>query len=150
MGKINLKRMILGGLLAGVVINLVEFIAHGMILKHAWAISMAALGLTPGISTTSRVVFIAWGFLVGLVAVWLYAGLRPRYGAGPKTALRAGLAFWVLAYLTPAFGQAALKLFPSSLMLAASAVGLVAAVLATLAGAWLYREEAPSDLALRL
>jgi hypothetical protein len=29
--------------------------------------------------------FIAWGFLVGIVAIWLYAGIRPRYGAGPKT-----------------------------------------------------------------
>ena len=39
MGRINLKRMIIGGLLAGVVINLVEFIAHGVILKDAWAAS---------------------------------------------------------------------------------------------------------------
>src|SRR5215470_20425788 len=99
MSKINLRRMVLGGLVAGAVINLVEFIAHGLILKNAWAVGMAALGRTVGVSTTSRLVFIGWGFLAGVLAVWLYAGIRPRYGAGPKTAVRAGLAFWILAYL---------------------------------------------------
>jgi hypothetical protein len=28
--------------------------------------------------------FTVWGFLVGIFAVWLYAGIRPRYGAGQK------------------------------------------------------------------
>ena len=43
--------------------------------------------------------FLAWGFLVGIFAVWLYAAIRPRYGAGPKTALCAGAAVWGLGYL---------------------------------------------------
>src|SRR5207249_3963498 len=42
--------------------------------------------------------FLAWGFLVGIFAVWLYAAIRPRYGAGPKTALCAGAAVWGLGY----------------------------------------------------
>ena len=29
--------------------------------------------------------FTVWGFLVGIFAVWLYAAIRPRYGAGAKT-----------------------------------------------------------------
>ena len=43
--------------------------------------------------------FLAWGFLVGIFAVWLYAAIRPRYGAGPKTALCAGAAVWGIGYL---------------------------------------------------
>ncbi|HSE60477.1 MAG TPA: hypothetical protein VLA99_17380 [Nitrospiraceae bacterium] len=31
-----------------------------------------------------------------LSALWLYAAIRPRFGAGPKTALYAGLGVWVL------------------------------------------------------
>ena len=38
-------------------------------------------------------------FLIGLFAGWLYAAIRPRYGAGPKTALCAGLFVWFLGYL---------------------------------------------------
>ena len=31
--------------------------------------------------------FTVWGFLVGIFAVWLYAAIRPRFGALRATAL---------------------------------------------------------------
>ena len=34
--------------------------------------------------------FVIWGLFVGIFPVWLYAAIRPRYGAGLKTALGAG------------------------------------------------------------
>jgi dipeptide/tripeptide permease len=85
--------------------------------------------------------FTVWGFLVGIFAVWLYAGIRPRYGAGPKTALCAGAAVWCLGYLLASVTPLALKLFPTSLMVIGLAVGLVEVTVATLAGTWLYHEE---------
>src|SRR5437667_3678198 len=69
--------------------------------------------------------FVAWGFLVGIFAVWLYAALRPRYGAGPKTALCAGAAVWGLGYLLASVTPIALHLFPRRLMAIGLAVGLV-------------------------
>ena len=87
--------------------------------------------------------FIAWGFLVGIFAVRLYAAIRPRYGAGPKTAACAGAAVWCLGYLLAAVTLLALQLFPTRLMVIGLAVGLVEVIAGTLAGAWLYREETP-------
>ena len=37
---------------------------------------------------------LAFAFLCGIAAVWLYAAIRPRFGAGLKTALIAGIAVW--------------------------------------------------------
>ena len=42
---------------------------------------------------------IAMTSALGIAAVWLYAAIRPRYGAGPRTAVIAGLAVWVMADL---------------------------------------------------
>ncbi len=136
MKPINWGRVILGGIAAGVVINLSEWVLNEVVLKTANEEAMKALGKT---GTGSIAVWILWGFLIGIVAVWLYAAIRPRYGAGPGTALKAGVAVWVLAYLSATIAFTNLGLFPFK------AVGfiwtLVAALVATVVGAWLYKEE---------
>src|SRR5437667_4515115 len=43
-------------------------------------------------------VFVIGGFVLGVLLVWLYAAIRPRFGPGPKTSLIAGLVLWFLAY----------------------------------------------------
>ncbi len=40
------------------------------------------------------VLYLGLGFMVGIVAVWMYAAVRPRYGAGPSTTLR--MAVWLV------------------------------------------------------
>jgi hypothetical protein len=86
--------------------------------------------------------FTVWAFLVGIFAVWLYAAIRPRYGAGPKTAISAAVAVWCLAYLLADVTPLALKLFPTRVMVIGLAVGLVEVIVGTMVGAWLYREVA--------
>jgi hypothetical protein len=141
MGKINYSRVLLGGLLAGIIINIVEFVLNGLVFQEEWTAALAALGKSQPTGLGPTAFLTMWGFLVGMAAVWLYAAIRPRFGPGPKTALYAGLATWVLAYLSAALAGAPLGLFPRSLMVIASAVGIVEAVAATMAGAWIYREE---------
>ena len=139
MGKVNWVRVILGGLLAGVIINVFEFILNGLLLAKDMQAAISALGKQMG--GGQLLMFAAWGFLVGIFAVWLYAGIRPRYGAGLKTALCAGLAVWCLGYLLADVTPLALKLFPIRLTVIGLAVGLVEVSVGTLAGAWLYREQ---------
>src|SRR5438105_6903253 len=134
MAHTNRVRVILGGLLAGVVINVVEFITNGVILREAWGQAMKALG-KPQLSAGAIVIFNIWGFLLGIAAVWLYAAIRPRYGAGPNTAIRAGVATWAVAVFLSNLGYYPLGLFPARLLLIPSVVSLVELVIATLAGA---------------
>ena len=50
----NWRRIILGGLVAGLVINVSEGALHGVVLKDAWSTAMQALG-KPGEFSGSQV-----------------------------------------------------------------------------------------------
>jgi hypothetical protein len=139
MGHINWARVILGGLLAGIVINAFEFVLNSVVLPNDWAAAMRALGKPETLAAGQIAGFVLWGFLVGVFAIWLYAELRPHYGARPITALIAGLAVWFLGYLLASVMPLALNLFPGRLMLIGLAIGLVEAIAGTMAGAWLYQ-----------
>lgn len=85
-------------------------------------------------------IFIVNGFLTGIAAIWLYAAARPRFGPGAKTAALTGFGFWVIGYLLPAIGWAAIHIFPHRLTGISTAVELVEIILASIAGAALYKE----------
>jgi hypothetical protein len=147
MERINWLRVIVGGLLAGLVVNVCEFVVTGVILKNNWAAAMKALGRPAEYGAGETAAFIVWGFLVGIFAIWFYVAIRPRYGPGPRTAAIAGVAVWVLGYLLAAIPRLATHLFPRRLLLLGVAVGLVEAVAGTLLGAWLYKEAGSSSVA---
>lgn len=138
MGKINRGRVLLGGLVAGVIFIVVDFLMNGVVLAHDWEAALKALGLTP--SPNALVYFVIWALLAGIGAIWLYAAVRPRFGPGPKTALLAGLAFWIFDDALPTLGKLAFGLFPLRLLLIGAVVGLAEGMVASLAGAWIYKE----------
>jgi hypothetical protein len=140
MGKINWGKLVLGGLVAGIIIDIVEGILQGLILGPEWRQAMQALGHPLEETGSSIAVHVLLGLTYGLVALWVYAAIRPRFGAGPKTALYAGLAVWALGNLLPSVNWGPRGLFPGHLFVIAVVVGLVEIVAATEAGAWLYQE----------
>ena len=140
MGKINVSRWILGGIIAGVVADILGTLVDGVILAPRWTDGMKALGHS-GFSPNQWIWFNVLGLISGIVAIWIYAGIRPRFGAGPMTAIYAGLAVWVLGALLPnlsfmVFGG----LFSKHLALYTTLGGFVEIVVGTVAGAALYKE----------
>src|SRR5258708_38550465 len=95
MGKINWGRVVLGGLLAGVVLNVFDYVVYGVVLRPDFAATMQALGKPPGAMDSLVPLFVVVDFVYGIGLVWLYAAIRPRFGAGVKTAVIAGGARWV-------------------------------------------------------
>jgi hypothetical protein len=141
MGNINVGRWILGGVVAGVVLFVIDFVVNGLILEQQWTDAMTALNLpamTENVGTL--IIFLILSLIVGLVAVWIYAGIRPRFGAGVKTAIYAGLAVWLVGYLVPNLIFMATGVFPAVLFWVGIIVGVIQVPLATVAGAYLYRE----------
>jgi len=138
MGHIRWIKLIEGGLIAGLVINVVEYVVNSLFLGERWAAAMRALGRSPEFGANQMALFFLWGFLVGIFAIWLYAELMPRYGDRPITAVIAGLVVWFVGYLLADVGVVALALFPRRLIVASLAVGLVEALVATMSGAWIY------------
>lgn len=141
MAHTNHSRIILGGLLAGVVINVIEYIANGVLMRDAWTSAMQAMGKSEGFTTGAMVMFAGCGFLLGIASVWLYAAIRTRYGAGPNTAIRAGLAAWAIGSFIPSLASYPMGSFPTSLLVISTIVALVEIILGTMAGAQLYKEE---------
>lgn len=135
---ISLPRLVLSGLVAGFVINLGELAVNVWLLGDAWSPVLAAFGITLGMSA-----LVAWGvgsFILGIVGVWIYAAIRPRYAPGPLSALRAGGAVWAATYLYVAVGLLATVEVPVALVLGSVLWGLVEMCLAVYVGAWMYRE----------
>ena len=141
MAHTNRGRVLLGGLLAGVVINIFEFVTNGVVLKADWGQVMQALGKPAVPSGSAIAIYNVWGFLVGIAAVWIYAAIRPRYGAGAGTAVRAGIATWGVAVLLANLANYPSGLFPTRLLVITAVVAFFEMIIATVAGAWLYREE---------
>jgi hypothetical protein len=142
--RINWTRVILGGIVAGIVSDILGYVVDGVILGPQWAAGMRALGKAE-FSVSQNVAFNIIGLVYGIFMVWLYAAIRPRYGAGPKTAVCAGLAVWAAGVLLPNAGfMWAAGLFPTSLTVMTTAAGIVELVVAALAGAALYKEGAQS------
>jgi len=140
MGQINWARVILGGIVAGVIIDISEGVLNGVVLMQDWADAMKALG-KPEAGPMQIAWFNVYGLVLGLTAIWLYAAIRPRYGAGPKTAVCAGLAMWFIAYALGSAAGMIMGIFPSNLMIIGMIWGLFEMVIATVAGAKLYKEE---------
>ena len=63
-------------------------------------------------------------YVFGVVAIWLYAAIRPRYGPGPKTAAIAGLVLWFILSLADVVWGALLSLPISFLATSSAEVGV--------------------------
>ncbi len=83
MSRINMARVLLGGLAAGLLINIGEYLLHDVVLAEEIRATMAGFNL-PAPGGGAIAVFVFLGFGVGITAVWLYAAIRPRYGDGPR------------------------------------------------------------------
>ena len=85
MGKINWGRVVLGGLLAGLVLNVIDWVVYGKVLAADFNAALQALGKGP--MTGSMIIwFVIFDFLFGIFLVWFYAAIRPRSGPvrGPR------------------------------------------------------------------
>lgn len=145
MEKINIPRVIAGGLIAGLVMNTSEFLLNAVVMAREVEAAMQSLNRTAA-GGSEIAWLVALTFLVGVATVWLYAAIRPRFGAGVKTALAAGLTVWALAYLYSAAVGSALGLFPARLYLIGAAWEMVATLAAAVAGCAIYKEAAASEL----
>ena len=139
MSRINLGRVVIGGLLAGLIINIGEYVLNGVLIAEQMNAAMAALNRPP-IDDRMIMWFVLFGFGLGCMLVWTYAAIRPRFGAGIKTAICASTLVWGLAYLYPNLFMIIIGFFPRDMMMMVTVWGLVEIIVAGIAGAWVYKE----------
>ncbi len=143
MNRINAGRVIPGGAAGAAIVFIVAGLLPGITLDSdlkVWHQSTNNLYTHPSRSVAT-VFFALMSLLFGLTGTWIYAGIRPRYGPGPKTAVLAGVLVWLSGWLTAALGHMALGDYPQTkLVIVPCMWGFIGAILATLAGAAIYKE----------
>lgn len=137
--KINFGRVLLGGLVAGVILNVGEWVLNGIVLKDEMDSFFRRCGF-PQPGTNFLIIAVTITFVLGIVIVLGYAAIRPRFGPGPKTAIIAALFAWFGIYLYQNAIGLGLGIVPARAVAIALAWGLVEYILATLVGAALYKE----------
>ena len=144
MGQINLARVLGGGLLAGLIMNVSELVLHAVVLGpdgQRLVEEWQKLGLMGEPDPTLLLWLVLVTFALGILAVWTYAAIRPRFGPGAKTAICAGLLVWALSYAYAAvYVHAGVTVYQAKLTWLPVAWSLIEVPVATLAGSWLYRE----------
>ena len=138
MGKINLSRVILGGIVAGIIVNISEGLLHSVVLKTQHEEMMKGLGKTMPTGGSVLLVWLLYGFAWAIVAVWLYAAIRPRFGPGPGTAARAAVVIWFFGCLLTSVAMWNMGLFPIGWL--EEGWNLVTFIVAVIAGAAIYKE----------
>ena len=137
--KINFGRVLLGGLVAGVILNIGEWLLNGVVLHKEMEEFFKKCGF-PQPGNKFLVIAVAITFVLGIVIVLGYAAIRPRFGPGPKTAIIAGLFAWFGVVLYQNVIAAGLGMVPPNLVALVLGWEIVEYLLAALVGSALYKE----------
>ncbi len=135
----NLSRILIGGLVAGLILVIGEYVLNGVVLGAQFNSQREQFGLGEPTAlqlAVGAVLTLAYG----LILIWIYAAIRPRFGPGPWTAIVAGLTFWSVAHFLFLLSLWANGFVQLNFALISIAWGLVEDPIAALAGAWFYRE----------
>ncbi len=130
----------LGGLLAGVII-FVSTAARVLVLREQIVGFIENHGLQGLGQTEGGVFFAVYSVALGILIVWLYAAIRPRFGAGATTAIAGGVFFWISISFVPYAALLRFDLIPIGGVLVHWIWTVVEIPLASVAGAWVYQEE---------
>lgn len=136
----NHARILIGGLVAGLILNIGEFLLNGVVLAKEMDDTFFKKCGLPMPGSSAMVILVVATFVLGIFIVYVYAAIRPRCGPGPKTAIGAALIAWFGVYLYCCVVYWALGLIPTNMLIISLVWGFVEYALAGLAGAWLYRE----------
>src|SRR5262249_14857580 len=140
MTRINFGRVIIAGIVAGVVLNVCD-VAGGMLLADQQKELISRLHLDPALMTdvSKAVPWIVIDFLVGMLMAFTYASIRPRFGPGPRTAITGGLLLYSTVTVLM-YGFMSMGIFTREAFVGNAVVHLVAWLLGSLTAGALYKE----------
>jgi hypothetical protein len=141
--RINTGRVIAGGLVAGIVANLLDVVWYQFLMGQDMEVMIQRLGLNRAVVESNTLMFtwVAVDVVYGMLLVWTYAAFRPRCGAGPATAVYAALVPFAAVTLFM-YGYTAMGIFSMNAFVKGTLFFLITSVAAALAGGSVYREEA--------
>ncbi|HEX5068728.1 MAG TPA: hypothetical protein VFV78_00830 [Vicinamibacterales bacterium] len=140
MGRINIGRLVAGGVVAGIVGNALHYVTNVYLMDVEMTDMMQRLNLNQFTVESSAVTWIVVDFIWGLLLVFAYAAMRPRFGPGPGTAAISSITLWA-GVVSVFAGLAAMGIYTQQAFIKESALNLVVVLASGLAGAYVYKEE---------
>lgn len=145
--NVNRQKLVVGGLAAGVVLNIIDFLTNGVLLSAR--MQADANAFKPGLGDqyaamggAQIAVYVFFDLIIGFLLVWTYAAIRPRFGPGPRTAAYVGLVFFVFGMILT-YGYKEIGIMSPGLWWTYTGIWLVNLLLASVVGAMLYSEDEP-------
>ena len=144
MSNINWSRLLIGGLVASIIAFVTDGMLHEMVLQPDWQAVYAGLGVShpPQEHGGHMIYFGLFELGRGFVSLFLYVMMRARFGPGPKTAVLAGVVAWIAFSVTGPAQFIPLGFLSNTVWCKMVAAQLVTSILAAVAGAALYKEQA--------
>jgi len=141
MAGIKYGRVVFGGLAGGVVANIGDFVVNNTIMADDMVRMAQRLNLNQTVMASPAVgmTWVVVDFVYATLIVWTYAAIRPRFGPGPGTAIKAGIVLWAAVGVV-LFGFQSMGIFTPDSFFKSAVLSLATTILASLAGAWVYKE----------
>lgn len=141
MPRTNWLRMIIGILIATIIMFFSDGFFHERVVDADWKAVFAALGTEPPVETPRNLLyFFIFELGRGILAMSLYVMLRVCWKPGPAAAALAGIVMWIAFSVTGPAQFIPLGFFSHALWLKVGAFHLVTSIIATIAGAAIYKE----------
>src|SRR5688572_23739952 len=141
MAKLNWGRILIGGIIAAIICFLSDGFLHEKLLGADWKAVYDKLRIAePQHNAMGVTYFAVFELGRGLIAILIYALMRAHFGPGPKTAALAGVAAWIAFSVTGPAQFIPLGFFSNVLSLKVAGFQLVTSIVATIAGAALYKD----------
>jgi hypothetical protein len=140
---INTSKVITGGIVAGIIMNLSGFVVQGMLLGKRMEAEMLAVAPSlqgKGMGSGAMAGRILTQFAIGILLAWLYAAMRPRFGPGMRTAIMAAIPVWVCGFLFYLDWLYMEMMTPVTYAIVSVVMAITLVIAAAIAGA-MYREE---------
>jgi hypothetical protein len=142
MAAVNKKRVWLGTLVGGVIWTAWSFFISTVVLGSKYAADMEKGNL---LKEPHYPLFLGYWiitlFVLTYILIWIYVQVRLTLGPGPLTAFRIGFLFGFAAAFPVNLSLATYATFSRVIPLGWMCDLWVGAILATMAGAWLYKEQ---------
>jgi hypothetical protein len=139
--KINWARFMVGVLVVTLICFFSDGLLHESILGTDWNMVYQRLGANePEPHGLGLAYFLFFEIGRGILAMTLYVLMRGPCGVGPKTAAWAGFVVWLAFSVTGPAQFIPLGFFSNALWIKTAAYQLVTSIVATLAGAALYKD----------
>ena len=139
MAGINARRVMLGGLIAGLVANVFDYGITTLVMAEEFSEMLARVNVRETASRSWIPAFAAADFLWGFLLVFTYAAIRPRFGPGWKTAAVGAIVLWLSLALALVL-LLALGLHTPQSYFKSAVLYLVSALVSSISGAALYKE----------